>query len=358
MALTLQVVMQSVTECGAQSVSGASIDSIPVWSELGAAHLSDQLDVCEEESKEVDPVTHREVYSDPGKWPDHMDDKVRCLLSAAGPVQIMNHSFPYDDHHRRFNPIFYNKRLTNGETVRRSWLVYSESSDLVFCFCCKLFSSTHLVALSSTGTCDWKNLGQKLIEHERSVKHKEAAAKWSDLHLRLKNSSTIDHHRENMIKSERKYWRNVLERLLAICQYLSQHNLAFRGSEDRLFTSGNGNFLGLVQLLGKFDPVIQEHLRRISNAEIHDHYLGKTIQNELIMLMSKSVRDTILQKITDAKYYSIILDCTPDCSHQEQMSLTVRIAECNESVEVKEYFLSFLQVTETTGGFLTDIVLN
>ncbi|XP_043923621.1 zinc finger MYM-type protein 5-like [Protopterus annectens] len=203
------------------SVSGASIDSIPVWSELGAAHLSDQLDVCEAESKEADPVTHREVYSDPGKWPDPMDDKVRCLLSAVGPVQIMNHSFPYDDHHRRFNPIFYNKRLTNGETVRRSWLVYSESSDLVFCFCCKLFSSTHLVALSSTGTCDWKNLGQKLIEHERSVKHKEAAAKWSDLHLRLKNSSTIDHHRENMIESERKYWRNVLERLLAICQYLS-----------------------------------------------------------------------------------------------------------------------------------------
>ncbi|XP_043931498.1 zinc finger MYM-type protein 1-like [Protopterus annectens] len=76
------------------------------------------------------------------------------------------------------------------------------------------------------------------------------------------------------------------------------------------------------------------------------------------MLISKSVRDSILQKITNAKYYSIILDCTPDCSHQEQMSLTVRIAECNESVEVKEYFLSFLQVTETTGGFLTDIVLN
>ncbi|XP_043916320.1 uncharacterized protein LOC122792826 [Protopterus annectens] len=40
------------------------------------------------------------------------------------------------------------------------------------------------------------------------------------------------------------------------------------------------------------------------------------------------------------------------------MSLTVRIAEYNESVEVMEYFLSFLQVTETTGGFLTDIVLN
>ncbi|XP_043916170.1 uncharacterized protein LOC122792448 [Protopterus annectens] len=109
---------ECVRECGAESVSGASIDSIPVWSELGASPVSDQVvDICEEENKEVAPVTCREVDSDPGKWPDPMDDKVRCLLSAEGPVQIMNHTFPYDDHHRRFNPIFYTKDL---QMVRQS----------------------------------------------------------------------------------------------------------------------------------------------------------------------------------------------------------------------------------------------
>ena len=46
-------------------------------------------------------------------------------------------------------------------------------------------------------------------------------------------------------------------------------------SVDRLAEPHNGNFLGLVQLLGKFDPVMQEHIRLIKKDEIHDHYPGK-----------------------------------------------------------------------------------
>ena len=38
-----------------------------------------------------------------------------------------------------------------------------------------------------------------------------------------------------------------------ITLYLAEHNLTFRGTSDTLFTPHNGNFLGLVELLGKFD---------------------------------------------------------------------------------------------------------
>jgi hypothetical protein len=34
-----------------------------------------------------------------------------------------------------------------------------------------------------------------------------------------------------------------------------------------------------IEILGKFDPIISEHIRRIQSKKIHDHYLGKTIQN-------------------------------------------------------------------------------
>ena len=53
--------------------------------------------------------------------------------------------------------------------------------------------------------------------------------------------------------------KGVLERLLAIVQFLAQNNMAFRGTEERLNAPNNGNFLGLVQLVAKFDPVLQEH---------------------------------------------------------------------------------------------------
>jgi len=70
---------------------------------------------------------------------------------------------------------------------------------------------------------------------------------------------------------------------------LVQNNLAFRGSSDRLFTKNNGNFLGLVELLGKYDVTMHEHLQRILAKETHVHYCSNTIQNEIISLMGSSV---------------------------------------------------------------------
>jgi hypothetical protein len=41
--------------------------------------------------------------------------------------------------------------------------------------------------------------------------------------------------------------------------------MEFRDTFDKLFQPNNGNFLGLVQLFGKYDDVMAERLRIISN---------------------------------------------------------------------------------------------
>ena len=76
----------------------------------------------------------------------------------------------------------------------------------------------------------------------------------------------------------------------------------------------------MVEMMAEFDPVIQEHVKRISNDDIHKHYLGHGIQNEVIDLIAAAIRCEIIRKIKESKYFSVILDCTPDISHQEQMS--------------------------------------
>ena len=87
------------------------------------------------------------------------------------------------------------------------------------------------------------------------------------------------------MQKETQHWNNVLQRIISIVQFLAERNLSFRGTVDRLFQPNNGHFLGLVELLGKYDSCLEDHLRRIKNEEIRDHYLGKIIQNEVINLI-------------------------------------------------------------------------
>ncbi|XP_066318594.1 uncharacterized protein [Miscanthus floridulus] len=227
-----------------------------------------------------------------------------------------------------------------------------------FCFSCKLFTKGHRKGqLANEGYNDWIHLGQRLKEHETSADHVLSMTAWYELRNRLQTDQTIDKAAQRQLEKEKDHWRKVLFRIVGIVKFLAKHNLAFRGSNSKLYDDSNGNFLGLVEMLAEFDPVIQEHVRRITNDETHVHYLGPRIQNELIHLLASAIKSEIIKKIKSAKYFSVILDCTPDVSHQEQMSLIIRYVD-STSGHVEESFLGFLDVNDTTGQALFDVLEN
>ncbi|XP_075048018.1 LOW QUALITY PROTEIN: zinc finger MYM-type protein 1-like [Mixophyes fleayi] len=167
-----------------------------------------------------------------------------------------------------------------------------------------------------------------------------------------------------LIKEKEKYWQQILERLIALVRVLGIQNLALRGTHEKLHTPGNGNFLKFIEYLVLFDPVMDEHIRKIRDKETYVHYLGKDIQNERILLLSNTIKENILESARLAKYFSIIIDCTPDVSHVEQMSMIIRFVDrasgtddC-EPVHIREHFLGFLPLKETSGAGMTDIILN
>jgi hypothetical protein len=85
---------------------------------------------------------------------------------------------------------------------------------------------------------------------------------------------------------------------------------------------------------------MQEHVRRNEYGEIHNYYLRHNIQNELIHLLAIEVMKSIIEKVKEAKYFSIILNCTPDESHQEQISLILICVDISENpIKVEEHFI-------------------
>lgn len=97
---------------------------------------------------------------------------------------------------------------------------------------------------------------------------------------------------------------------------------------------------------------MKEHVRRVLSNELHDHYLGKRIQNEIISIMGKKFQESIISSVKKAKYYSVLLDCTPDQSHQEQLSFTLRFVTMDTAVSVEERFVNYVAITASTGEAL------
>lgn len=202
---------------------------------------------------------------DPADWPSALTEKVRTELVHRGPFVIdSDFTFPKQKDGRRCQHDYFNRLLINGEKVRRTWLMYLKKEDSLHCFCCKMFSKRDY-KLSREGLKDWKNASHLLKVHDDSQEHNAHMATWKDLEVRFAKGLTIDKQEMALAEAERKRWREVLHRLVAIIQSLAERNMAFRGSTGTLNKPDNGNFLKEVELMAKFDPVMKQHVSRVES---------------------------------------------------------------------------------------------
>ena len=116
-------------------------------------------------------------------------------------------------------------------------------------------------ALASDGFDDWHN--SYLIQtHENSEKHTNAMLTY----LTRKRGYTLTSKLEEQIKVEQQYWWHVMERIAAVICTLAERGLSFRGDNEQFGSPNNGNYLGLLELVAKFDPFLLAHINRDGNS--------------------------------------------------------------------------------------------
>jgi hypothetical protein len=71
--------------------------------------------------------------------------------------------------------------------------------------------------------------------------------------------------------------------------------------------------------------------------------------------MGNHVKQQILSQVINCKYYSIILDSTPDVSHTDELSPIIRyVLQLDGRCELKESFIDFVPCSDKTGTGLAD----
>lgn len=340
----------------------ATSNSLPLSECIASSSISADNITAASTSKEASTsnTTLSSFSTDPALW--NVNNNLRSYFIDKGPDMCQNHEVDLKNSARNFiesnknkiryaNISYFTRVLLNGEKIKREWLLYSPSEGTLYCFVCRLFSSKCL-AFGTKGFEDWKHGHESICGHENSVEHRNCMLIYTK---RKKEISQIDEGLIKQLKNEQCYWRELLKRIVAVIKFLASRGLAFRGSNQQIGSTQNGNYLGTLEFLGQFDPFLGEHLKKYGNAvKGTPSYLSANICMEFIALMSKKVLTTIINEIKTAKYYSISVDSSPDITHRDQLSFTVRYVKGSKPIE---RFLQFIEIHGHGAEYLTGIVI-
>ena len=104
--------------------------------------------------------------------------------------------------------------------------------------------------------------------------------------------------------------------------------------------------------MAQYNDVLGEVISLPSRAS---KYLSHQIQKELIALIGKAVKRSLVSKINKAPFWSVILDTTSDITKVDQLSVVVRwVKVTDNSVEPTGSFLGFVEVTSPDAQGLVD----
>lgn len=144
-------------------------------------------------------------------------------------------------------------------------------------------------------------------------------------------------------------------RVVSTIKFICERGLSLRDQNEIVGSSKNGNYLGILELIAKYDPFLSAHIKKHTNKESgHTNYLSSTICEELISLTANSVLNTIVTRLKMSKYYSVSVNSTPEEGHIDQLTIIFRYIENIVSVKI---FLMFLLNSGHVGNAIAETLI-
>ena len=101
---------------------------------------------------------------------------------------------------------------------------------------------------------------------------------------------------------KKEYWQKILTRIIEVIKFLSKKALAFRGDNETIGSVHNGNYLGILELLAKFDDLLKDHLENYAQkGKGNTSYLSHQICDEFVKLLADAVLSKIVKELKEAK---------------------------------------------------------
>ena len=127
--------------------------------------------------------------------------------------------------------------------------------------------------------------------------------------------ASLNAEHNKLVRENREYIKIVGETLLLT----ATQNIAQRSHKESE-GENKGNFLSIMELMAKHNPMVKKKMTGQRNAT----YLGHETQNEILDCLAEMVRTSIITEVAQSEAFSILVDETKDMSKKEQMSFVIR----------------------------------
>lgn len=256
--------------------------------------------------------------------------------SDAQFTKLQSFRFPYSGSGK-------NKRCFQLSWLNKyKWLEYSKSKNAVFCNSCRQFNAKD-PTFTTVGFNNWKAAMESrrgFEKHGTSEIHLTAEVRKHERKKRDETNTSISTLVNSTVLQKRRYYfKSIIKTIL----FLVEHHLALRGSWDNESHQEGGLFNDLFAFAMERDPELVDCEKYMPS---YAKYKSPEIQNEIIAILAKLLRESIVREImnADVDYLTILFDGTKDKHGDEIVSLATRFVSGGIPKEV----LLFFETTEDT----------